>query len=126
MDLVDQLLTFLLQTQNFKNYAIRQEKDKSIMLYKPVIRLYSPDIRLHNSSVSVKKWIHIRQYHLNHCKQRLLRTSVVNNNIVNLHKSQHRMYLFNESMLAQIRVFFFDIALNVCSLLEDLKDESVN
>lgn len=60
MDLVDQLLTFLLQMQNFKNYAIRQEKIKSIMLYKPVIRLYSPDIRLHNSSVSVKKWIHIR------------------------------------------------------------------
>lgn len=55
MDLVDQLLTFLLQMQNFKNYAIRQEKIKSIMLYKPVIRLYSPDIRLHNSSVSVKK-----------------------------------------------------------------------
>lgn len=126
MDLVDQLLTFLLQMQNFKNYAIRQEKIKSIMLYKPVIRLYSPDIRLHNSSVSVKKWIHIRQYHLNHCKQRLFRTSVVNNNIVNSHKSQDRMYVFNESMLAQIRVFFFNIALNVWCLLEDLKDESFN
>jgi len=83
-------------------------------------------MRLHNSSVSVKKLIHIRQYHLNNCKQRLLRTSILNNNIVNLHKSQRRMYVCNESMLAQTHVFFFNIALNVCCLLEDLKDESFN
>lgn len=62
----------------FQKLRYTPRKDKSITLYKPVIRLYSPDIRLHNSSVSVKKWTHIRQYHLNHCKQRLLRTSVVN------------------------------------------------
>lgn len=50
----------------------------------------------------------------------------MSNNTVNLHKSQHRMYMFNESMLAQIPAFYFNIALNVCCLLEDLKDESVS
>lgn len=39
----------------FQKLCYTPRKDKSITLYKPVIRLYSPDIRLHNSSVSVKK-----------------------------------------------------------------------
>lgn len=79
----------LVANAEFQKLRYMPRKDKSITLYKPVIRLYSPDICLHNSSVSVKKRIYIRQYNLNHCKQRLLRTSVVTNNIVNLYKSQH-------------------------------------
>lgn len=39
----------------FQKLRYTPRKDKSIMLYKPVIRLYFPDIRLHISSVSVKK-----------------------------------------------------------------------